>query len=41
MKVNRFNVEQNKIHSSKFEREILWYLNFINDFTSFQNAYHT
>ena len=39
MKLNRFNVKQNKIYSSKFEWEIQMYADFMNDFTVFQYAY--
>ena len=40
MKLNRFNVEQNKIYSSKFEWEIQCFMDFMNNFTSFQYMYH-
>ena len=40
VKLNRLNAEQNMIYSSKFEWEILRYIDFKNDFISFRYVHY-
>ena len=40
MKLNKLNSVQNEIYLPKFEWEIQRYVDFLNDFTSFQYAWH-